>query len=165
MRLFIVIFCVLLCLLYLQYYIRVKPDYQILQVYLDNFKLNTLYEKYPIVVYDQIYNVQDILDTVFKYSFTFKSEYDITPGQIYRNSHKYIVLSCDDDVSVKLIHPKYKKDIKANLDESNLQYITIKLKEHQVLIIPALWYFHTSNMDIKAIGLDDLVTKWLYKLV
>ena len=165
MQVFVIVIIVLISLLYLQYYIRTKPDYQILQVYLDKFKLDTLYEKYPIVIYDQVYNVNDLLKTIFAYSFVFNKEFTIEPDKIYRNDHKFTVLSSNDDVAVKIINPKYKKDIKDKLENSNVQYITIKLKEHQVLILPALWYYHTDNIDIQAIGLDDLISKWLYKII
>lgn len=165
MKAFVVIISVLLVLLYLQYYVKYKQDYQILQVFLDNFKLDTLYEKYPIVVYDQVYDTGDLLKTVFAYSFVFKKEFDVEPSVVYRNSHKFVVLSCEDSVSIKVINPKYKKDIKARIEDCNVQFITVKLKQNQVLILPALWYYHTENMDVRAISLDDLVSKWLYALV
>lgn len=163
-RTFIVIVVVLLIALYLQYYAKYKHDYQILQVYLDKFKLDTLYEKYPIVVYDQVYDTNDILKTIFAYSYVFRKDLGVTPGQVTKNNHKYLVLSSDEDVSIKIINPKYKKDIKAKLEESNVQYVTIKLKENQVLILPAKWYFYTDNDSVFGIGLDDLVSKWFYSV-
>lgn len=165
MKGFVIVVSVLLVLLYLQYYVKYKQDYQILQVFLDNFKLDTLYEKYPIVVYDQVYDPKDLLKTVFAYSFVFKNEFSVEPGAVCRNSHKFVVLSCDDSVSLKIINPKYKKDIKPRIQDCNVQFVTVKLKPNQVLILPALWYYHTDNMDVSAIGLDDLVSNWLYKLV
>ena len=165
MKAFIIVISVLIVLLYLQYYVKTKQDYQILQVFLDNFKLETLYEKYPIVVYDQVYDSNELLKTIFAYSFVFKKDFIVDPGVVYRNSHKFVVLSSDDSVSLKIINPKYKREIKARIEECNVQFVTVKLKQNQVLILPALWYYHTDNMDIMAIGLDDMVSKWLYTLV
>jgi hypothetical protein len=145
---------------------KYKDNYNILQVYLNNFELNTLYEKYPIVIYDQIYDINELLTTAFKFSFVFKTAFTINSDFIYRNSHKFLLLSSnDDDIFIKLINPKYKKDIKNTFDESNIQYITIKLKPKQILIVPALWHYYTNNIDVSAIGLDDCISKWLYKLV
>lgn len=165
MKAFVIIISILIVLLYLQYYVKSKPDYQILQVFLDNFKLDTLYEKYPIVVYDQVYDVNELLKTVLAYSFVFKKEFAVDPGIVYRNSHKFVVLSSDDSVSIKIINPKYKREIKPKIEECNVQFVSVKLKPNQVLILPALWYYHTENMDVNAIGLDDLISKWLYALV
>jgi hypothetical protein len=106
--------------------------------------------------------VKELLGTIFAYSFIFKKEFTVEPERIYRNAHKYLVLCSEDDVAVRIINPKYKKDIKGTLQESNVQYVTVKLKENQVLILPALWYYHTDNLDIKAIGLDDFMSKWVY---
>lgn len=162
---FVLIVGILISLLYLQYYYRFKQDYQILQVYLDAFKLNTLYEKYPIVIYDQVYDIRDLLKTIFAYSFVFKVENAIETGKVYRNAHKFLLVYSDTgDVSIKVINPKYKKDIKGSLEDSNVQFVTIKLKEKQVLILPALWYYHTDSMDVQSIGLDDIISKWLYNL-
>jgi hypothetical protein len=141
---------------------KYNNDYQILQIYLDNFKLDNLYEKYPIIIYDQVYKVNDLLKTIFAYSFLFKKELDIQPEKVYKNIYKYLLISSDDNVSIKIINPKYKKDIKNSLQECNVQYVTIKLKENQVLILPALWYYSTDNIDIKAIGLDDILSKIIY---
>ena len=166
MKVFVFIIIVLISILYLQYYLKYKQDYQILQVYLDTFKLETLYEKYPIVIYDQIYDIEELLKTTLAYSYNFKKTFEIAAEKVYRNASKYVLLfSEDSDIALKIVNPKYKKDIKQKMEDSNVQYITIKLKEKQVLILPALWYYQTNNMDVKAIGLDDLISKWLYAIV
>lgn len=165
MRILIVII-LLLCIIYLPYYSKFKHDYQILQVNLNTLKLDHLYEKYPIVIFDTIQNVEDLFKTVFAYSYVFKSPSTVPTGYIFRNTHKFMILNPDTDVNIKLINPKYKKYVKTNLEDSDdIQYVTIKLKEKQTLIIPALWYVYTDYMDIKSFVLDDLISKWIYKLV
>jgi hypothetical protein len=77
MRAFVIIIIVLIILLYLQYYIKYKNDYNILQIYLNNFEINTLYEKYPIVIYDQVYDINELLTTAFKFSYAFKNIFTI----------------------------------------------------------------------------------------
>ena len=141
---------------------KFNDDYQILQIYLDNFKLENLYEKYPIVIYDKIYKINDLLQTIFAYSFLFKKQFDIKTEKVYKNIYKYLLIFSDNPISIKIINPKYKKDIKNSLQDSNVQYITIKLKENQVLILPALWYYYTDYINIRAIGLDDMISKFIY---
>lgn len=165
MRGFLLIIVVLVTALYVQYYLSYKKEFEIIQVTLDNIQLKTLYEKYPVVIADQVYKTDDLLKTVFKYSYVFKKSVSIEPGKLTRNDYKYMIITSDDNVDVKLINPKYKSNIKTTLAESDVQYVTVKLKEHQVLIVPALWYVHTDNMDVLALGLDDFLSKMIYAIV
>jgi hypothetical protein len=64
---------------------KYKDNYNILQVYLNNFELNTLYEKYPIVIYDQIYDINELLTTAFKFSFVFKTSFTINSDSLTYN--------------------------------------------------------------------------------
>lgn len=165
MRVFLLIIVVLITALYVQYYLSYKKEYEIIQVTLDNIQLKTLYEKYPIVVADQVYKTDDLLKTVFAYSYVFKKPTNIEPDKIVCNKYKYMIITCEDNIDVKLINPKYKSKIKTSLEQSDVQYVTVKLKENQVLIVPALWYIHTDNMDVSAIGLDDFLSKIIYAVI
>lgn len=162
MRVFLLIIVLLIVALYVQYYLAYKKEYEIIQVTLDNLELKTLYEKYPIVISDQVYKIDELLKTVFAYSYVFKKQVSIEPEKITRNSYKYLLITSDDNVDIKLINPKYK--VKPTLEESDVQYVTVKLKENQVLIVPALWYVHTENMDVLALGLDDFLSKIVYSV-
>lgn len=155
---FLIIIVLLVIALYVQYYLAYKKEYEIIQVTLDNIELKTLYEKYPVVIADQVYSIDELLKTVFAYSYVFKKTLNIEPNTVFRNKYKYLIITSEDNIDVKLINPKYK--IKTKLEESDVQYVTIKLKENQVLIVPALWYIHTENMDVSAVGLDDFVSKF-----
>ena len=162
MRVFLLIIVLLIVALYVQYYLAYKKEYEIIQVTLDNLELKTLYEKYPIVISDQVYKIDELLKTVFAYSYVFKKQVSIEPEKITRNSYKYLLITSDDSIDIKLINPKYK--VKQTLEESDVQYVTVKLKENQVLIVPALWYVHTENMDVLALGLDDFLSKIIYSV-
>lgn len=164
-KIFFIIIIILVILLYLQSYMKPRTDYNIIQVYLDTFKLDNLYEKYPIIIYDQVYNIDDLLNTIFKYSYAFKTTLQVEAAKIYKNTHKYLlVFNNTKPIKLKVINPKYKKDIKMKLEDSNVEYVTIKLKEKQVVILPALWYYYSDNLNISAIGLDDLISRFVYAL-
>ena len=71
---YILIIIALLFIIYAQYYMKYKNDYQILQVHLEGLNLDTLYEKYPIVIFNKIYDVNELLKTVFAYSYNFEKQ-------------------------------------------------------------------------------------------
>jgi hypothetical protein len=167
MRKFLIVIVILIILFYLRYYVKYNQDIQIVQVYLDNFKLDTLYEKNPIVIYDQVYNIDDLFTTIFAYSYAFQTKVINIGNSLLRNSHKYLLLySTDSDVSIRIINPKNKKHIvSTEFDKNdNINYVTIKLKEKQILILPALWYYQSKDNSVKSIGLDDIISKWLYRI-
>lgn len=165
MRAFAVAIAAAIAFVYLHYYFKYPADFQIVQVYLDGLRLETLYEKRPIVVYDRVADAGDLAKTAFAYSYVFKSEFELEPSKLLRNSHKYLLLSAEDDVSVKIVHPVHKKNAAATLAESSAEYATVKLNAGQVLILPALWYYETEHVGVRAIALDDLVSAWLYKVL
>lgn len=107
------ILVVLIIVIYVHYYTSYRTDYNILQTYLDNIDINLLYEKYPIVIYDQIKHPQELLRTLFAYSYMFKKEVTVSPHVPIINKSKYMILWCDiTDIFVNIINPRYKKNNK-----------------------------------------------------
>ncbi len=165
MRVFIIVIVVLVILLYTQYYYKYNLEYTIVQAYLQDFDGQLLYEKNPIVIYDQIYNIQELFETVLAYSYMFKKDVIVNTEIVTKCMHKYFIMWSDEgEAAVKLINPKFKNEIKGQIADSNVNYVTVKLKEKQVLIVPSLWYYYTENKNINAIGLDDLVSFLVYKV-
>ncbi len=171
------IFITLLILIYTRYYFSPKNDYDILQTDLENFKLDILYEKYPIVIYDQLINPQDLLKTIFKYQYTFKKFGSLNPSYPIVNHHKFMVLYNDkSNATINVIAPKYKTEMKmstmnsmkvaqTSLESMNhVQYITVKLKQHQVMILPMQWMLQ-SETPILTILLDDIPSKIISSFV
>jgi len=160
------LFFVLICLIifiYVRYYMTYKNDYNILQTYLNRIDLNVLYEKYPVVIYDRIQDPKQLLKTLFAYSYMFqKGPSPVPEGSLLVNKSKYAVLfSPKSDVDIHLINPKYTSRTvsKKTLDQvdADVQYITIKLKNNQVLILPTHWIYQ-SNAPIISIFLDDALS-------
>jgi hypothetical protein len=160
----------------MQYYNNYKADYNILQTYLDNIDLNVLFEKYPIVIYDRLLDPRQLLKTLFVYTYTFKKEFVLnTVKPVYNGSKYMIIWSHEKDVSVNIINPKYKSKIKwirangitsssvplTELD-NEIQYVTVKLKANQIMILPAFWIFDASAR-VNVIQLDDLLSSLTFK--
>lgn len=160
-----IILIILVILFYIQYYSKYNYDYTIVQLYLDQITGNHLLEKNPIVIYDKVIEPSHLLKTLFKYMYVFSSLQNIyDKNYVYKNSSKYMLIySKTESLNVNIINPKYNKilahkknkstKIFSELDEVN--YITVKLKPNQVLILPSLWSFH-SYQNISTISLQDL---------
>lgn len=162
---------VLVILLYLQHYTYTRKNIQIIQVYLDKVDANQLYEKYPIVIYDRMVEPEKLLQTLFKYLYTSQRFLVLSGGEhVYLTPFKYCVLySSTSDVNVKLMVPTYHTQFhfKAErgvwrsdeiLSQSQVQYVTMKLKKQQVLILPTGWMFQT-DVPLRAICLHDPISR------
>jgi hypothetical protein len=161
MKLLILTFIIILVIIiYIRYYLKYNSDIRIIQVYLDNFKLNHLYEKYPILIYDQVYNHDQLLKTIFSYSIQFKESQTLIPSIPIINKSKYLLISCvDDDSLLNIINPKFSKEAKLKKEflDTNMSYISVKLKPKQVIILPSRWIYQSyDNLNITR--LDDCIS-------
>ena len=174
-RILLLILIVLILALYARSYGKTKEGYKIIQTTLKKIDLNTLYEKYPIVIYDRVVNPTEIIETIFSFSYTFKHDrVEIVPN-ICMVTSKYLVLfNSLTDSDLYIINPSNSKNIefwKKNgsvvstkpLSESNVQFVTIKLKKNQVIILPAFWSYQTSE-KFRKIALDDIFGAIYYGL-
>lgn len=163
----VLIICIII--FYIQYYSKYNHEYTILQLYLDKVNINHLYEKNPIIIYDRIINPQQLLKTLFAYSYIYYSSFNIKGSTfVHSNTAKYLIIySKDEDVNINILNPKYNKILQlkksqklltsklqfSSLDDA--QYITIKLKQNQILILPSFWSFQT-NENISCIEIQDI---------
>lgn len=159
----LILICVVLILaLYLQIYLKPKHDYTILQSDLDKLTPDKLLEKYPIVIYDIVQNPSDLMKSLFAYSYISESRMLVSKERVYQPRAKFTLFMTDapHGCLLHIISPKYKVDKKKTFEyqDSSIQFITIKLKPKQIIIIPMFWSF-SSTSDGKMILLDDIVSK------
>jgi hypothetical protein len=148
----------------MQYYLKYNTTYKIIQAPLYKIDESVLYEKYPIVVFDRLVKPEELLTTLFKYKYLFKSAHPQKGSPFpYIAMNKYtIIYNNKADLDLNIVAPQYKKefqgfvDFQANKDihSTNSQYVTIKLKKQQVLIIPPFWIYQ-SNLPYHVISLND----------
>lgn len=144
---------ILLIFLYLQYYLKFNDGYDIIQVNLDKVNDNILYEKKPVIIYDQIFKIQDILKTLFKYTYINSNNRIGAKNITTLCLGKYnIIYSKDETIYINIISPKYKKEFKlqnglskTDLNKTRVQYMTIKLRPHQLLLLPPFWLYNTDK--------------------
>jgi hypothetical protein len=84
-----------------------------------------------------------------------------------------IIWNADNDILINIINPKYIKNIvwqtknkyrisTKPLDDLNeVQYITVKLKSNQVIILPAFWIYQCDDYT-NIIQLNDLLSCWVF---
>ena len=173
-RLLILVVVVLLVLIYAQYYSKYSKGYNITQTYLDKINLNLLYERNPIIIYDSIKTPKQLLKTLFKYSYLSKKEYNISTHHVYQSKAKFSFLyhtgQHTESVLVNLINPIFKQDFKewkkntkgvmftnTPLEETSVEFVSVKLKPFQVLIIPSQWMLQIGDaQEVANVHSDEL---------
>jgi len=178
-RILFVVVIVLIIFVYIHYYSKYNDTYEIVQTYLDKVNIDMLYERNPIIIYDSIKTPKQLLGTLFKYSYVSKSEYKINTKYPVMNRAKFsfVYSTNNDNVYINLINPSYKTSMKwdngaksqvmdkvstTSLEETNVQYITIKLKPNQVVIMPMHWIIQTDAPLVKY-NLDDFISLIYFK--
>lgn len=162
-----IIVCVLIICMYIQYYLKYNTTYRIVQATLANLDENVLFEKYPVLITDRIVKQETLLETLFKYKYMTRSFviHHGTPCP-YMTVNKYLLLyNIKTDMNVNIIMPTYKNEFKfkaassllqasSELSNSNVRYVTIKLKKQQTLILPSFWMYQT-DLPHHTIALND----------
>ena len=152
-KLLLALLAILVIIMYVYYYKNYKKDVVILQTYLDQADINLLYEKYPVVIYDQIIDPRQLLKTLFQYSYMFQTDEVIDPDTTIVSKSKFTLVwysgKVQEDLILKVICPGSPENSQAD--------ISIKLKKQQVVILPAYWRFK-SDMPLNCIRLDDLLS-------
>lgn len=182
-KILLVIVILLIVFIYIHYYSKYNDTYEIVQTYLDKVNIDMLYERNPIVIYDSIKTPKQLLGTLFKYSYVSKSDYKIDTKYPIMNRAKFsfVYSTNDQDTYINLINPSYKSSMKwankrsnggkslvmdkvstTTLEETNVQYITIKLRPYQVVILPMHWIIQSDTPLIKY-NLDDFVSMLYFK--
>lgn len=169
-RLLIIIVFILILMIYIQYYSKFNKDNEIVQTFLDKITLNLLYERNPIVIYDSIKTPKQLLGTLFKYSYLTKKEYVINHKYPTISRAKFSFIYSIENTYVNLINPTFKSSMKwiknsqgekvstQKLEETNVEYMTLKLKPYQVVIIPSHWIIQCET-PLNKVDLDDLLSR------
>lgn len=161
-------FVVLFVILYLQNSLKYKSDIKIIQSSVENINIDVLHEKYPIVIYDRIIKPNELLKSLFAYTFVTSR---ISPfvlnanDKLIQNMAKYVILYNEIlDVDIEIFHPKNNikfsklQSIQAFSDlASDVSFVTIKLRKNQVLILPMFWIFY-SKYPLQSIQLYDSIS-------
>jgi len=173
-KVLILIIVILLLMTYTQYYTKFNKGYRIIQSKLYNIDEKVLYEKYPIIIDERIVDPEALLSTLFKYMYFFKVNDTVAASDMpYVNVHKYyIIYNQSEDMNINLISPVFTPMFKpfvahngalmrsyhTSMAMTNVEYITIKLKQRQILILPYAWMYQ-ANKKHHVMILDDMFSR------
>lgn len=157
MNFYLIVFIILL-LLYIYCYFIFTSVITILQTNINDFKLDLLYQRQPIVINDKIKDINNILNLWFKQNII-DYNIDINNDSWITNKYKYLYFySINDDTEIFLSKP----NINEKIPNQNEKIINIKLKQFQSLIIPFKWKYYIDNKNfIKLYGIHDYITYFL----
>jgi len=159
------LFIIMIIVSYVILYTRPKTYTEILQTNVEDISPELLLEKQPVLIFDTIVNLDDIINTTFKYMYTFKKKQSLILEEqppVYQNNSKYALFhnNTDADIKIDITKSRIKQNhfnifatiIKEHESKNSIQII---LKPHNVLILPYLFYFEPRN-DIDVVFLNDI---------
>lgn len=147
-----IIIIVILALLYTSLYFIFDNELTIYQTSLDHFDFSLLYKKQPIVIEDNVHDIQQIIDSWFNVNIV---HYGVPIDNIWmRNHYKYLLISSQAPIEITISNP-------SNTPSIDSLMTTIKLKNNKILILPFRWYYHIDALDYSSMqiyGVHDYVT-------
>lgn len=150
-----ILFLILIILffaLYINKYLSVRSDIEILQASISDVNASYLFQKYPLIISEPLVNPENILKTLFKYLYIKTIFFNATNSNTYsqtRSRYQIIYPSLNNSV-VKIIHPKYSSN-------ENYPYIDIILKKNQILILPIYWWYKCDS-NCNCIEIYDVIS-------
>jgi len=164
--LFIII--ILLIIIYIKYDLKYPNNFEMIQLTSNKLNKKILFEKQPIVIEDQINDINDFI----KYSMNNSLDYPIKNIKIIKNQETvyrnlsnfcYIQNNNKDDMWVYISHPKNSYKFNYNLTQNTYDYLKtnyriidynnindskflkVKLYPKQIIILPKLWLYYIQN--------------------
>jgi len=133
---------------YILCYFSYPQQITIIQSDIENFDINTLFSKQPIIIDTKIINSNDIIISWFSI-FNIIRDINIINNNIYKNKYKYLIIHPENDTNIFLNSPTQKMT----------DLLEIQLRAKQLLIVPYNWKILIENSEkIKFVGIHDCIT-------
>jgi hypothetical protein len=145
MKLFITL-AVIIIIFYIKLTLQKKRDFQIIQTSLELFKDDLLYEKYPIILEDNIVNIDELFGSIFKYQYIFKKQGKNKKKKEYQCNSKFLVFH-------NITLQESTISIKNNVNDV---FVDVIIRQNKVLILPYGWYYINKN-NISYFLLNDFI--------
>ena len=135
----------LCCAFYMICSTKQKRDFQILQTSMRSLTDSMLHEKYPILVHDPVHSFASMLRGVFRFQYLFLKAIVGTEG------------STKVGTRFLLLHNRGKGEAHLQLGLKEMSMIPMIADSHNVLILPAGWYFQLEAPELwELLALNDL---------
>lgn len=145
MKLYITL-AVIIIIFYIKLTLQKKRDFQIIQTSLEIFKDDLLYEKYPIILEDNIVNIDELFGSIFKYQYIFKKQGKKKKKKEYKCNSKFLVFH-------NITLQESTISIKNNVNDV---FVDVIIRQNKVLILPYGWYYINKN-NISYFLLNDFI--------
>jgi hypothetical protein len=134
----------ILIVFYTKRALTVRQDFQLIQAPLRSLTVELLLEKYPVIVSSDVMDMNEMIETCFRYLYVFKDTLEITPSNVYMGKHRFTLLHNINEQE-QILHLG-----------SDLLPITIHTGN--IVIVPAGWSFQIDEDDTWAcMGLNDIL--------
>lgn len=165
MNIIIILAVVVFIYAYAKLYLKPKRSVELLQTNLTNFDTNLLFEKQPILIFDQIVDPQNVIDVFFKYTHNLSFDSFVSPST-RQNLSRFMIVHNSDEKNHTISLAKYLTRVKHT--DKNMFFSTVSgtatsdnqvnivLPPKNVLVIPYL-YTATSSAKLPALYLTDFV--------
>lgn len=138
---------------YVKISLKTKDTVQILQGNLQKITDDTLHEKHPIIINDKVIDSKELLNSLFKYQYSFVQYFELEKETELENTHKYLILhnTSDNDIDIVIQSPTGKHPP-----------IDINLPSYNVMVLPYKWTI-LSNGSLYGILLNDFVHRFFHR--
>lgn len=154
---YLLIFIAFLLVLYISFYFIFPDEVVIYQTDIINFDFNTLYKKQPIVIEDDIKDINELLYLWFSPNIV---NYDVKIDNLWsKNKYKYLLIhATDHNTKSEITLYQSSKNIQnSNIPSSDTYLTTIKLNNNKILIIPFGCRYNISG-NVNIYGIHDYIT-------
>jgi hypothetical protein len=176
MKILLIFIIILFITIYLNYDMKFNKDFQILQLSSNKITQDILYEKSPIIIQDNINNIQDFIKIMLSYEYIYKNKKIYNKNNdVNQNLTNYLLLYNVNNkpIDIYISSPKNKKNFNWILSNSNnylisdykisnfnninnTHFVKISLKPKQTIILPKFWLF-TINGKIELYNLFGFI--------
>lgn len=139
----------MLFVLYAQRCIQGKHDFQVIQLELSQITDETLREKYPIYIEDRVVSLNDVVSSMFKYSYIKRKNTKITGDVPHLSFSKYAI-----------IHNTFDTEITVMLKNKS-ETVEFIIEPDRILVVPYRWEF-TLDRTIVVVELWDII-HWVFQ--
>jgi len=156
---------IIICIVsYISIYTKPKKHMEILQSELATLKTEFLLEKQPLIIYDKIVNPMEIIQSTFKYLYTFKIHKTLTANHIYQSNSRYALIHnpSEEDLTLTLSKKNVKKNhlnlfytFIGNEFQESENTIQIILKPYNMIAVPYL-YMMQCEESLNVYFLNDV---------
>ena len=152
----------IMLIIYIYSYYKYPKNTYIIQSHIRMFKPEILFNKQPLIIDDNDYNMKQLKSVYFNINIS--QEFTITSNETWnKNKYKYIIIQATNGPCDLLLCNPNNIDKTKNIpyDSVDTEIVEVQLSQGQIIIIPFNWLYLIVDSTVDCIGLHDLITYFL----